>query len=289
MVSSEQAASFRRDGYLVLPGFASPEGVEALRNAAAAILDDFDPDAVRSIFTTNEQTRHADEYFLTSGDKVRCFFEEDAFSDDGGLRQEPALSINKIGHAMHDLDPAFDRFSRTPGLAKALEAIGYQDPVLLQSMYIFKQPRIGGEVAAHDDHTFLWTEPASVVGAWFALEDATVDNGCLWALPGAHHAGPRRRFRRDGQGGTVFDEINPTPYPEDGFVPLEVEAGTMILIDGLLPHRSAPNRSDRSRHAYTVHIIERAAHYPEDNWLRRPGLPLRGPSPDDSPFAEAMP
>jgi phytanoyl-CoA hydroxylase len=281
----DQIAAFRRDGFMVLPGFVTDETCAELRSAAAAILDTFDPDAVRSIFTTNEQTRHADEYFLTSGDKVRCFFEEDAFADDGSLRQDPALSINKIGHALHDLDPVFDRFSRTRSLAELMDALGYDDPVLLQSMYIFKQPRIGGEVTPHDDHTFLWTEPASVLGLWFALEDATLDNGCLWALPGGHHLGPRRRFHRDGHGGTVFDEIDAPPHPEDGFVPLEVEAGTMIVLDGLLPHRSAPNRSGRSRQAYTLHVVERGAHYPADNWLQRPDLPLRGPNPADSPFA----
>jgi phytanoyl-CoA hydroxylase len=188
---------------------------------------------------------------------------------------------------MHDLDPAFDRFSRTRALADLMQALGYDDPVLLQSMYIFKQPRIGGEVTPHDDHTFLWTEPASVTGCWYALEDATVDNGCLWALPGGHGHGPRRRFHRDDTGGTVFDEIDSTPYPEEGFVPLEVEAGTMIVLDGLLPHRSAPNRSPHSRQAYTLHIIERDAHYLEDNWLQRPDLALRGPDPADSPFVGA--
>jgi phytanoyl-CoA hydroxylase len=60
-------------------------------------------------------------------------------------------------------------------------------------------------------------------------------------------------------------------------VPLEAPRGTLILLDGLLPHLSGPNRSDHPRHAYTLHVIEGAAEYPTDNWLQRgPDLPLRG-------------
>src|SRR3546814_20060658 len=63
-------------------------------------------------------------------------------------------------------------------------------------MYIFKQPRIGGEVGWHQDSTFLYPEPPSVVGLWFALEDAPLEHGCLWALPGGHKGQLRESWRR---------------------------------------------------------------------------------------------
>ena len=78
--------------------------------------------------------------------------------------------------------------------------------------------------------------------------------------------------------GTVFEVLDPTPLPSPPheLVPLEVAAGTMVLLDGLLPHWSDANRSARSRHAYTVHCISAAAEYPDWNWLRRgDDLPLR--------------
>jgi hypothetical protein len=69
------------------------------------------------------------------------------------------LSINKIGHAQHDLDPVFEQFTYTPQLAEVAHDIGLHDPLALQSMYIFKQPDIGGEVGCHQDATFLYTDP----------------------------------------------------------------------------------------------------------------------------------
>jgi phytanoyl-CoA hydroxylase len=276
VLSPALLADYERDGFLVLPAFVSAEACAELKAQAEALVDAFEPDAgVRSIFTTNEQTRHSDEYFLTSGDTTRFFFEEEAFDEDGELRQAKALSINKLGHAMHDLDPVFERFSHTSALAELCADLGYEDPAILQSMYIFKQPRIGGEVTSHTDQTFLWTEPRSVTGFWFAIEEATLENGCLWALPGGQSIPVKSRFRRDGQGGTVMEVLDASPYPEEGLVAVEVPAGTLVVLNGTLPHRSGPNRSDRSRHAYTLHVIERGAAYPEDNWLQRPGLPLR--------------
>lgn len=276
MLTATQSADYRRDGFLVLPGFVSAAACAELKRRAGALVDAFEPDeGVKSIFTTHQQTRHSDEYFLTSGDKTRFFFEEEAFDADGGLRQAKALSINKLGHAMHDLDPVFERFSHTPALAQLCADLGYEDPTILQSMYIFKQPRIGGEVTSHTDQTFLWTEPASVTGFWFAIEEATRENGCLWALPGGQAIPVKQRFRRDGRGGTTMEVLDDSPYPEAGLVPLEVPTGTLVVLDGALPHRSGPNRSNRSRHAYTLHVIERGAAYPADNWLQRPDLPLR--------------
>lgn len=276
-VDPEQIERYRQDGFLVLEGFVSPKACEALRRRAESLVGRFDPAGVVSIFSTREQTRTSDDYFMGSGDRVRFFFEEAAFGPDGELLRPKELSINKIGHALHDLDPEFERFSRTPDLSSLAASLGFIRPLLVQSMYIFKQPGIGGEVSCHQDSTFLYTEPPSAAGFWFALEDATVENGCLHAIRGGHKAGLKSRFVRAPGGGTRFDVFDDSPWPMESLVPLEVPEGTLILLDGLLPHLSYANNSAKSRHAYTLHVIEGNSRYMADNWLQRgPEMPLRG-------------
>lgn len=190
-----------------------------------------------------------------------------------------------------------------------------------------QQPGIGGVVGPHQDGTFLYTQPQSVTGFWWALEDCTTENGCLWAVPGSHNCallciaasarlrravhwlraggatvcafhvpltpscslgvhdvclvcvmlcravGVARRFKRSPDGvGTVFEPKAADDFDVTDGVPLEVEAGTMVLLHSALVHYSHANKSERSRHAYTLHVVEggKGVVYPEDNWLQRP-------------------
>ena len=121
---------------------------------------------------------------------MRCFFEPGALNTDGSLTVEKSLAVNKIGHALHTLEPVFQKFSLSAKFGELARAVGLQDPRVCQSMYLFKQPRIGGSVDAHQDATFLRTEPDSVIGLWFALERATIENCLLYTSPS-----PRDRTR----------------------------------------------------------------------------------------------
>lgn len=276
-INQEQLTQYRRDGFLVLENFVDHAACDGLRARAEELVRDFDPQGVTSIFSTHEQNRITNDYFLESGDKIRFFFEEHGFHPDGTLKQAKERSINKIGHALHDLDSVFERFSRDITIRDLAYNLGIQDPLLLQSMYIFKQPNIGGEVTCHQDSTFLYSEPQEVAGLWFALEDAWIENGCLWVIPGGHKLGLKTRWIRDGKGGMRFEVRDEEPWPEEKLQPLEVPKGTLVILHGLLPHKSLVNLSPRSRHAYTLHLISKNCSFPDSNWLRRsPEMPLRG-------------
>jgi phytanoyl-CoA hydroxylase len=262
-------ATYARDGFLVLEDFVSAADCDALQARAAELVAGFDPGPARTVFSARDQGHARDRYFQESGGAIRFFFEEQATD------QPVALALNKIGHALHDLDPVFDRVSRRPRIEALAHELGFVEPLLLQSMYLFKQPHIGAEVGWHQDATYLHTRPSTVTGFWIALDDADHDNGCLMALPGAHRGPLRERFLRES-GRMVSRQLDTTPWPDVAPAALEVRRGTLVVLHGLLPHASAPNRSARPRHAYALHLIDGRAEYPSDNWLQRPDLPLRG-------------
>ena len=275
-VTADALQAWHREGLLVIEDFACLDQCRRLILEADALVEDFDEEEAAAIFSTTSQQHAASDYFETSGDKIRCFFEEGAFDDKGKLAVPKSKSINKIGHALHDLNPVFECFSYQPRLANLVAQLGISEPQWLQSMLIFKQPAIGGEVTWHQDGSFLYTVPHSVIGFWFALEDASLENGCLWVLPGQHKNGLRSRFRRiNGQLQTETLPEAPSFDENDG-TPLEVSAGTLVVLHGALPHYSAANLSARSRYAYTLHVVSGSARYPNDNWLQRGAdLPLR--------------
>jgi phytanoyl-CoA hydroxylase len=273
-LNKEMLNFWNNNGYLIIEDFKTHKECDELINRSKELIEEQDFNNQQSVFDTVSQSHNDDNYFLESGDKIRFFFEEKANLDEENVKTNKQYIVNKIGHALHDLDDKFIAFSKNEQLDQIARAIGFQDPLLLQSMYIFKQPKIGGEVVCHQDSTFLITEPESTVGFWFALEDANKYNGCLQVASGGHKGPLRKLFKRENNQ-MKMEELSNEPFPEtDTFV--EVKKGTLVLLHGRLPHYSCENKSPNSRHAYTIHAIDGKSKYLDYNWLQRPDLKLNG-------------
>jgi phytanoyl-CoA hydroxylase len=274
------------------------------------LVDGWTPGEEQAVFRTDgeqESAQGSSDYFLDSADRIHFFAEPGAVDEKGGLKPNvrKAESLNKAGHGLHVLDPVFKEYSTSAKVKELVNKLGWRDAVLPQSMYIFKQPRIGGEVTSHQDSTFLYTTPRqSCLGMWLALHDATLENGCLWVRPGSHNEHVRRQFHRNSKHfdegdtdapqmlfrgdcsdedsskaaapweGAMPDGSWPPPCEglfAAGFVPVECKAGDLVCFPGTLDHLSLPNLSASPRHTYQLHLVEgpnEGVTWSSENWLQ---------------------
>eukprot|EP01064_Diplonema_japonicum_P013522 TRINITY_DN21084_c0_g1_i2.p1 TRINITY_DN21084_c0_g1~~TRINITY_DN21084_c0_g1_i2.p1 ORF type:complete len:314 (+),score=44.04 TRINITY_DN21084_c0_g1_i2:47-988(+) len=288
--------AYERDGIAVVEKFATKEECESLMTRMGTLIKEWDPlESKHSVFDVSSEAHLNSEYFFNSSDKISFFLEPGA-TDAGVLKKDfdKSVAVHKVGHALHVLDPVFKAFSNSAKYNAVTSALGYKNPVLPQSMYIFKQPRIGDSAVIHQDSTFLHTIPkCTCLGLWLALEDSTMENGCLWARPGSHKRGVRKLFVRNPDyfekgdkkaPGIMFENLD---VPQDetdglvvttaeqgkelGFEPLPVKQGDLVLIHGEVDHFSLKNTSNASRHSYQLHLVEgpsEGVSWSKRNWLQ---------------------
>jgi len=305
---SDRRAPFDRDGFVKISAFATPKECEAMRQRMQELIAAWDPVTTKCTFCTDEKEQEKEQgssdYFLDSADRIHFFLEKGVAGEDGQLKPgiDKARSLNKVGHGLHVLDEVFRSYTHSAKVVDLVKELGWKDPVLPQSMYIFKQPGIGGEVTTHQDNTFLHTIPRpTCLGLWLALDAATLDNGCLWVRPGSHHEPVRRLFVRnpvhfggdksapqmifenrcvDTCAAHAWDGKMPDGWEppsvglrEKGFIPVECEVGDLLAFDGSLDHMSLPNIGPNKRDTFQLHIVDGPAAgitWSERNWLQYP-------------------
>ncbi|MGF1450296.1 MAG: phytanoyl-CoA dioxygenase family protein, partial [Opitutales bacterium] len=113
----------------------------------------------------------------------------------------------------------------------------------MQSMLFVKAAGKPGQ-AWHQDEDYIPTRDRSLAGAWIAMDDATVENGCLWIIPGSHKPGILwPQYPHDDPRFDCAEESYDFPYTENDEVPVEVPAGAIVFFNGYLLHRSLPNKA----------------------------------------------
>jgi ectoine hydroxylase-related dioxygenase (phytanoyl-CoA dioxygenase family) len=203
-------ARFARDGYAILPAALSAAEVHELRAETLAIC--------------------RGERGVVGGLQPSA-----AEPDDAVVRRYACI------HFPHKISPVMHQTLVHPAIVSALTHVIGPDVKAMQSMLFTKGEGKPGQ-AWHQDEFFIPTRDRSLTAAWIALDDATTGNGCLWVLPGSQRPGVIYPDREHDD--PRFDcsiEAYDFPYSDDDAVPVEIEAGSVLLFNGYLLHRSLPN------------------------------------------------
>lgn len=299
VTTSHRSLFFHHAGFVHLPRFVDAAMCLAMKQSMQDIVDtEWDTQHMDSFGTSEKENTARGDYFLESAARVHFFAEPSALEDDAKqLKPEfrnnnKITALNKVGHGLHLRKGPFSEYAFSTKLQELMTELGWDDPLLPQSMYIFKQAVVGGAVNSHQDSTFLFTEPRqSCCGLWLALDEATTANGCLWVRPKSHREAVRRQYSRnparnqnpsapqfvmkelydhsitwDGDlpGTGSFDDLL-----NAGFIAVPCAPGDLLVFNGELDHLSLPNNSSAARHTFQLHLIEgKETTWSPSNWLQ---------------------
>lgn len=166
-------------------------------------------------------------------------------------------------HFPHKLSLKMRDMLSHPAIVQALTTVVAPDVKCMQSMLFLKAAGKPGQ-AWHQDEDYIPTRDRSLIGAWIALDDATVENGCLWVIPSSHKPGVL--WKQEWHGDKSFDcsfESRGFPYTTADEVPVEVKRGSIVFFNGYTLHRSLPNRAKSGfRRALVNHYMSASSPLP---------------------------
>ena len=229
-LSKEQVASFVENGYLIIPRMVGPVELEELKGDTAAIARGKYP---------NENLKPVPE----------------------GLSDAEVLQNILCIHQPHYISPTMLKYVQHPQICGVLSQVTaahlpYWDGSVkcMQSMLFVKPPGFQGQ-AWHQDEIYIPTRDRSLIGAWTAIDDATIENGCLWIVPGSHRSGylyPQHEHNNPDEFDFAGESFG---FDEKQEIPVEVPAGSVVFFNGYLLHRSRKNRSQIYRRVLVNHYM----------------------------------
>ena len=228
IVSEKECQFFIENGYLVVPNLLSDDEIEELRQDTVTLArGEYECDNMKPLPTS--------------------------------VSDSDAIGRILCIHQPHFVSETIEKYVKHPKICGILSQITaahlpFWDGSVkcMQSMLFVKPPNFQGQ-AWHQDEIYIPTRDRSLIGAWIAMDDATVENGCLWVLPGSHRQGylyPQRNHENPDE----FDFAQES-YGFDGSdeVPVEVTTGTLVFFNGYLLHRSRKNRGKTFRRVLVNH------------------------------------
>ena len=232
-LSEDQGSEYSENGFLIAENILEKKEVEVLRNRAELVA-------------TGQ---------LTHTSKIRLQVEPTVAAGDAQA-QSYADSLRKMTQLAF-FDKVFEAHGRNPKILDIVECILGPDFKLFSDQVFMKPPRVGSRQPYHQDQTagFYIDPPDQMVTCWTALDDSTLENGCLWMLPGTHKLGPLDKSERDKyesrfQNGNLLDER-----------PIVMKAGSCSFHHSLILHSSGVNLSDKRRRGYATHYVSSRCRY----------------------------
>lgn len=222
-LSEEQCAAFERDGCLLAEGFFGDDEIELIQRCYMEAVDRL-------------KRENALQNVQSGGDS------DDAFQ----------VYQIRTAHLQH---PIFRMLVNDSRLLDMVECLIGPDIRLIHYQGVYKPPKTGGAVGWHQDNYYFNVADNRTVSVWMALDDATVENGCMWYLPGRH------RERLDHE--QLWDTAEKKGFyfairdlEDAGAVPAEVKRGGFAIHHALMPHRSLKNGTDRPRRGLAMHFMD---------------------------------
>jgi ectoine hydroxylase-related dioxygenase (phytanoyl-CoA dioxygenase family) len=234
-LGSSQLAAFERDGCAILPQFANATVTSAILDAAVALAR---CDQVES-----------------ATDRSRPFVLAESNLSNAEVT-DPEQAVSKV-FRVHREEP-FRSFATRPDLrAIVATLLGTDLLACFLSQFIFKNPGAWGQPCHQDSFYFPFTPMRPVVGVWLACTDATLENGCLWVVPGSHRE-PIHEHVPDRRPNANIGYVEIVDHDLSAAVPVEMAAGDLLVFDSYLMHYSNDNQSPRWRAAMVYHYAPRS-------------------------------